>query len=183
MQTRYFFIFLFTIGLFASYYSHQLTDQATPISAEKEKDIVEMYLTHSSSSTLNQDGSLKGTLESIYSEKFTSNKKMTLTKPNIGIYTHTQKWLLTADSASYDKKNNTFALQDNVRLEREDQQARMTTTELFINNEKNLAFTKAPVNIQIDGSNTDSTGIKINMQDETISLPANVRTSFKPPRK
>ena len=183
MRTRYFFIVLFGIGLFASYYGNQLTGQSTATAPVQEVAILEVYLVQSSSSQLDKDGHLKATLASTRSEKFTLNSHTLLKQPNVGFYTDNKTWQLTADSAIFDEQANLITLQNNVILKSQDGQAQLTTTELSINNKLYTAFTDAAVNIQLNGSNTDATGIRINMDDEIMSFPANVKTRFQPSRK
>ena len=183
IRTRYFFILLFTIGLFASYYGSQLTGKTIPSKNEAAENLLEVYLIDSSSSKLDEKGLLQLTLVADTSQKFSLNKHMLLTNPRIGFYEQAQPWLLNADIANFNESSNTITLQDNVILRQQDDQIRLTTSVLFIDSKKQTATTEAAVNIRANNSNTDATGITINMQDETILLPANVNTSINPKGK
>ncbi len=182
MRTRYFFILLFAIGLFASYYGHQLTGRETVKHSRGTEKTIEAYLTHSRSSQLDERGQLSSTVTAQKTEKFSQNQLLVITQPNISFYEQAQPWHLSANTANFDKNNNTILLQDNVRFYSDDKKAQLSTSSLIINNDQHTAFTDAPVNIKINQSQTDATGITINMQDQSILLPAHVKTTIRPHR-
>ena len=103
--------------------------------------------------------------------------------PRIGFYEQPQPWTLSADSASFNEIDNSFILQDNVILFSQDEKAKLTTSLLLIDNQKQTATTEADVKIKFNNSQTRAKGITINMQDDTILLPANVKTTINPKGK
>lgn len=183
MRIRFIIAIITVLALLLWYYSTIMTSNTlTPVSANKE-NIVEAYLYNFKSNTLDESGKLSSTVSSPHAVKFQGKEQLEIQLPIIKLQQEQTEWLISAQTADINTETNLVKLNDNVRLENQTKKALLTTQHITINTDTKTAISTDDVTIKINGSNSFSSGITINMQEETLLLPANVRSSYLPKPK
>lgn len=183
MRRGFFITLLIVIGIFANYYYRQLTGQASSPIVLQESQILEAYLNTLQSTQLNEQGALSHRLQADKAEKYSDTEDLIIDHPILNLEDEEPGWQVSAEQAIANQQQDTIKLQGQVLLERHDGQARLETDYLTLDNSQNKAFTDADVELQFNGSTTQAQGFIIDMNKESVHLPANVRSTYSPPQK
>lgn len=87
------------------------------------------------------------------------------------------QWLITADKATINKKKNIIKLSDHVVMQQQNKPLaiKVTSDVMFLNTQKQTAYTKTPVTIKQGSSEMNSIGMSYFNLESKLVLKSRVR--------
>jgi len=128
------------------------------------------------------DGKIYSQLTSDHVEYFKQTDTTTVAHPYYIVYNQNgYTWHARADQALVFKENDGAQLTGNVRVWQPERQAELDTSTLLIKPEIQYAETDKPVVIKSPYGTTDATGMKLDMNAETLNLLSAVHGTYEKP--
>jgi len=130
-----------------------------------------------------ENGNLEVRFTSPRIEQFEEGNTATMVSPTARIQGEpgTEPWTISADNGRLRQNENLLYLTDNVRIIRPigDREATLTTSKLSLDNDQNIIYTDAPVEITDRIGVTRATGMKAWINDRILELNSDVEGRYE----
>lgn len=130
-----------------------------------------------------ENGNLEVRFSSPRIEQFEEGNMATMVSPTARIRGEpgTEPWTISADNGSLLQNENLLYLTDNVRIIRPigDREATLTTSKLTLDNDQNIIYTDAPVEITDRIGVTRATGMRAWINDRVLELNSDVEGRYE----
>ncbi|RBP26982.1 lipopolysaccharide export system protein LptC [Marinobacter pelagius] len=130
-----------------------------------------------------QNGNLKVHFTSPRIEQFEEGNMATMVSPTARLFGEpgTEPWTIEANNGSLLQNENLLYLTDNVRIIRQvgEREATLTTSKLTLDNDQNIIYTDAPVEITDRIGVTRATGMKAWINDRIVELNSDVEGRYE----
>lgn len=167
-----------TVGLIVSYHGlkpHQLFSTNHNTSAQ-----MNFYLNNIESRKFSDDGKLTQILTTKKAFQNANQSSITLDTINIEVGLGDNRWNVSAASGTTDAELKKITLQNSVKLFQINGTAEIFTEMLTLDSEQEIAYTDLAIKILLNGSETNATGLHVDLKQETIQLKNNVKTTYDP---
>lgn len=177
---KWFFITSFiALGLIASY--HGLRPDTLFHNDKTSSDsAMSFYLHNVELHSFNEQGDLIQVLTAANTSQRADQNEIILDTLQLDIGLAENRWHISSLSGTTDSLLQKITLTNSVRLIRVDGTAEIFTELLALDADSETAYTDAPIKILFNGSETNATGLHIDLQQETIHLKNNVKTYYDP---
>ena len=174
---------LFIVMCIAVWWS--ITDdfiEGDKIQITKGKRYVELFMNGFVLTAMDETGRPSYRMNGTRMERYNNSDITEIQQPVLHLLEQENQWLISADIAQLNSKNDTIQLEKNVIMLQQNVEPAMTirTQKMLIYNQTQIAKSKSPVNITQGISHIKSTGMIYNHKTNKLELTSRVRGEYLP---
>lgn len=144
---------------------------------ESNQPYIKIFMNDFKVTSLDSTGEAQYTLTGAHLEQYNNSNNAIITLPVFNFLPVDKQWLITADKASINQKNNIIKLTENVVMQQQNtpRAIKVTSNIMFINTNKQTAYTKTPVTIKQGLSEMNAIGMTYFNLESKLVLKSNVK--------
>jgi len=148
----------------------------------KSKRYIELFMNEFELISMDKEGKPSYQMTGTQLKRYNNSDDTEVTKPVLHILQPDRQWLIQADTAFFNSKNNTIRLKDNVLMQQQNvtPAVNLRTQTMLVNTETQIAQTKAHVNIIKGNSTLNSDGMIYNNVTSELKLLSRVNGFYEP---
>ena len=182
MKRTFSLIALLFAALVALWSTANKTGEEQLIQTPQKQRYVELFMDSFKLTAMDKTGTPSYTLSGEYLEKFNNSDDTEVRKPVFHLLQADKEWIVSADFALVNDKEETILLKENVVMQQQAKQPAVTirTPNMLIYTSTQIAKTKAPVEITHGNSQIHSIGMIYNNVTSELELSADVNGYILP---
>ncbi|MCK4834200.1 MAG: LPS export ABC transporter periplasmic protein LptC [Gammaproteobacteria bacterium] len=153
-----------------------------PLEKTQSKRYVEIFMNDFEMTAMDDNGKPAYILNGKHLERYNDSDETKVEQPVIHLLETGRQWLISANSALINDKNNTIQLADNVLMQQQGIEPALTirTQSMLIHTKTQIAQTQAHVDITQGKSQLTSTGMIYNNMTSELELTSRVSGGYLP---
>lgn len=154
----------------------------TQLQQPKSEQFVEVFMNEFEMTVMNDTGSPDYILNGKYLQRYNNSTDTEIQQPIFRLLQKDKQWLISADSATINDKDETIQLNNNVVMQQQNIKPAVTirTRNLLINTRTQIAKTQDMVDITQGESRLNSTGMVFNNITSSLELSSKVNGYYLP---
>ena len=173
------FIVMCIVVLWTITTDHSEEDESTLV---KSKRYIELFMNEFQLTSMDKEGRPSYMITGIELKRYSNSDDTEVTQPVLHLLQNDNQWIINADTALFNDKNNTIRLQDNVLMQQQNvtPAVNLRTQSMLVNTRTQIAKTEAHVNITKGNSTLNSDGMIYNNVTSELKLLSRVNGFYEP---
>jgi len=173
------FIIMCIVVLWTITPDHSDEDQSTRV---KSKRYIELFMNEFELTSMDKEGSPSYMMTGAELKRYSNSDDTEVTQPVLHLLQQDNQWIINADTAFFNDKNNTIHLKDNVVMQQQNvtPAVNLRTQSMLVHTKTQIAQTKARVNITKGNSTLNSDGMIYNNVTSELKLLSKVNGFYDP---
>ncbi|MBE9567692.1 MAG: LPS export ABC transporter periplasmic protein LptC [Proteobacteria bacterium] len=173
---------LFAVTIFVLWSTMNKTSEERLAQVPKNQRFVELFMETFKLTAMDETGAPSYTLNGERLEKFNNSDDTEIRKPVFHMLQPEKQWVVSADFALLNDKDETIMLKENVVMQQQNTEPAVTirTPNMMIYTRTQIAKTKAPVEITQGNSQIHSIGMIYNNITSDLELSSDVNGYYLP---
>ena len=154
----------------------------TQLQQPKSEQFVEVFMNEFEMTVMNDAGAPDYRLKGKHLQRYNDSADTEIQQPIFHLLKKDKQWVISADSATINDKNETIQLNNNVVMQQKNIRPAVTirTQNLLINTKTQIAKTRAMVDVTRGESHLNSTGMVFNNITSALELSSKVNGYYLP---